>query len=46
MDVVWTVRSFSDTGLIGGSKILDAVGSPQSTYVSEPVIKEKVSQGE
>jgi hypothetical protein len=46
MDVVWTVRSFSDTGLIGGSSIPDVVGSPQSMYVSESVIEEKVSQGE
>jgi len=44
----WTVHSFSDTGGLAGSTIHGvAISSPpQSMYMTDSVIDEKVSQGE
>jgi hypothetical protein len=45
MSVPWIVHSDSDPRGLGGSTILGPVSSPQSMYVSDSVIEEKVSQG-
>jgi len=47
MSGLWTVHSFSDPGVLPGSMIHSVpISSPQSMYISDEVIEEKVSQGE
>ena len=47
MSGFWTVHSFSDPGGLTGSTIGVAISSPpQSMYITDSVIDEKVSQGE
>ena len=48
MSGFWTVHSFSDPGGLAGSTIHGvAISSPpQSMYITDSVIDEKVSQGE
>lgn len=48
MSGFWTVHSFSDPGGLAGSTIHGVTMSspPQSMYITDSAIEEKISQGE